>query len=352
MVLLGGSLAWAGLEKKVTLSVDGGTRQVGSYATTVGGLLDDQHLSVGQHDTLAPGRDAALKSGAEVVLRRGRMLTLSVDGHTRQIWVTATSVAEALDQIGYRQGDLYLSASRSQRLPLDGFTLTIRTPKRITVVTDGRSRAITTSAATVREALVGSGITVADTDRMSVATGTPVTEGMIVVLVRVRYQTVTVTAPLPPPVVRKDDATLIKGQQVVEKAGVAGTQKVTYLVVYIAGKESGRTAQRTQVITAAQPQVIRVGTKAPPSPPASTSGLNWDALAQCESGGNWSINTGNGFYGGLQFDYGTWLSNGGGVYAQRADLATRAQQIAIGEKLYAARGSSPWPVCGTHLHDP
>ena len=73
----------------------------------------------------------------------------------------------------------------------------------------------------------------------------------------------------------------------------------------------------------------------------SSNGLNWDAVAACESGGNWHINTGNGFYGGLQFDYGTWLSNGGGAYAPRADLATREQQIAVATRLYNARGASP-----------
>jgi hypothetical protein len=77
--------------------------------------------------------------------------------------------------------------------------------------------------------------------------------------------------------------------------------------------------------------------------------VNWDAVASCESGGNWSINTGNGYYGGLQFSASTWISNGGGVYAARADLATREQQIAIATKLYAARGSAPWPVCGKYL---
>ena len=81
----------------------------------------------------------------------------------------------------------------------------------------------------------------------------------------------------------------------------------------------------------------------------AASGSTWDRIAQCESGGNWHINTGNGFYGGLQFDYSTWLSNGGGAYASRADLATREQQIAVATRVYNARGSSPWPVCGAYL---
>jgi len=81
------------------------------------------------------------------------------------------------------------------------------------------------------------------------------------------------------------------------------------------------------------------------APPMSMP-INWDAVARCESGGNWHINTGNGFYGGLQFDYGTWQSNGGGAYASRADLASREQQIDIANRVFAARGRSPWPVCG------
>ena len=68
-----------------------------------------------------------------------------------------------------------------------------------------------------------------------------------------------------------------------------------------------------------------------PAPSSGGSSVNWDAIAKCESGNNWSINTGNGYYGGLQFDIGTWLGNGGGQYAPRADLATREQQIAVAE---------------------
>ena len=77
----------------------------------------------------------------------------------------------------------------------------------------------------------------------------------------------------------------------------------------------------------------------------AASGSTWDAVAQCESGGNWSINTGNGYYGGLQFDSGTWLGAGGGKFAARADLATREQQITIANHVYASRGLSPWQ-CG------
>ena len=82
--------------------------------------------------------------------------------------------------------------------------------------------------------------------------------------------------------------------------------------------------------------------------PASSGGVNWSAVAACESGADWSTNTGNGFYGGLQFTEGTWLANGGGQYASSADLATPAQQIAVAERVLASQGIGAWPVCGTN----
>ena len=71
----------------------------------------------------------------------------------------------------------------------------------------------------------------------------------------------------------------------------------------------------------------------------------WDAVAQCESGGNWAINTGNGFYGGLQFTASTWAGYGGTAYAPTANLASKDQQIAVAEKVLASQGAGAWPVC-------
>jgi nucleoid-associated protein YgaU len=80
--------------------------------------------------------------------------------------------------------------------------------------------------------------------------------------------------------------------------------------------------------------------------PASSGGVNWSAIAACESGGNWAASTGNGFYGGLQFTEQTWLANGGGRYASSANLATPAQQIAVAQNVLASQGIGAWPVCG------
>jgi hypothetical protein len=81
---------------------------------------------------------------------------------------------------------------------------------------------------------------------------------------------------------------------------------------------------------------------------AATDG-EWDQVAHCESGGNWAINTGNGYQGGLQFTQGTWSAHGGGQYAPSAQMATKEQQIAVAERVLATQGKHAWPVCGGPL---
>jgi hypothetical protein len=96
-----------------------------------------------------------------------------------------------------------------------------------------------------------------------------------------------------------------------------------------------------------------VATAAPPgaAPAGGTAGgaSVWDDLARCESGGNWAINTGNGYYGGLQFSHGTWHNYGGGEFAEYPHEATREEQIIVAERLRAARGYAPWPACRAEL---
>jgi LysM repeat protein len=98
---------------------------------------------------------------------------------------------------------------------------------------------------------------------------------------------------------------------------------------------------------AAGATVVGVGMLSTPAEAATTH--DWDGVAQCESGGNWQINTGNGYYGGLLFSQSTWAAEGGTAYAARADLASPAQQVAVAEKVLATQGIGAWPVCGKHL---
>jgi len=82
---------------------------------------------------------------------------------------------------------------------------------------------------------------------------------------------------------------------------------------------------------------------------SAATASEWDKVAQCESGGNWSINTGNGYYGGLQFSASTWAAYGGTQYAAQANQASKSQQISVAEKVLASQGKGAWPVCGTGL---
>jgi resuscitation-promoting factor RpfA len=95
---------------------------------------------------------------------------------------------------------------------------------------------------------------------------------------------------------------------------------------------------------AAGATIVGLGLVATPAQAA-----DWSGVAQCESGGNWAINTGNGFYGGLQFTQSTWNAYGGQAYASRADLASASEQIAVAEKVLAGQGKGAWPVCGKNL---
>ncbi|MFI0465129.1 transglycosylase family protein [Saccharopolyspora sp. 5N102] len=106
---------------------------------------------------------------------------------------------------------------------------------------------------------------------------------------------------------------------------------------------TGRTLARVAVAGAVVATPIAIAAPANAAP-------NWDKLAQCESSGNWSINSGNGYYGGLQFSASTWAAYGGTQYASSAHQATREQQIAVAEKVLASQGANAWPGCTSKLN--
>ncbi|MFF0437175.1 transglycosylase family protein [Streptomyces sp. NPDC004327] len=111
-----------------------------------------------------------------------------------------------------------------------------------------------------------------------------------------------------------------------------------------------RPSKATRVVTLAGVAGVAVAAPLMTAGTASAATASeWDAVAQCESGGNWSINTGNGFYGGLQFTNSTWAAYGGTAYASRADLASKSQQISVAEKVLAGQGKGAWPSCGVGL---
>ncbi|MFL6164596.1 MAG: transglycosylase family protein [Jatrophihabitantaceae bacterium] len=361
--VIGGSAAWAHspAQKTIALRIDGHNQQVHTTASKVSGALAAAGVDVGSHDIVAPDLNSAIADHGTIVVRRGHLLHLTVDGASREVWVNADSVSEALSQLGYSPASL-ISVSRSMRLDRGVTTLSINSPKRVTFLLDGKQMVVRSAGPTVADAISASMIFLGPDDRLSVPANTTLRDNQVVRISRLKYTTMSQTVAVPFATVSQPDANAYVGTSSVVTAGKPGAKRVTYRLVYVDGKLAGKIATAAAMLSQPVAQVRAVGSKPQPQPaptptssgggavpPPSTSGLNWDAVAQCESGGNWHINTGNGFYGGLQFDYGTWLSNGGGAYASRADLATREQQIAVANRLYAARGASPWPVCGQRL---
>jgi len=348
--LVGGMAAFAtgANGTPVTLVVDGQSKQIHTSASTVGAVLKSAGYSVSSHDIVAPSVTAHVGDNSKIVLKRGRQLVLNIDGKRVTVWTTAPTVAQALSALGYPASE-FVSVSRSTRLPLTPMTLALRGPKAVILRHDGTKGRIVTTEPSVRAMLAALNIKVGARDIVKPAIWTPIHNGMAVTVQRVTTKRVTDVESVSFPVTRKYTSTMYTDQTKVLTAGVRGSARVTYDLTLADGKEIGRTVITRTVLTAPKRQTELVGTKHRPVPVVSSSGLNWDAVANCESGGNWHINTGNGFYGGLQFSYSTWLSNGGGAYASRADLATREEQIAVATKLYNASGSSPWPVCGQYL---
>jgi hypothetical protein len=141
------------------------------------------------------------------------------------------------------------------------------------------------------------------------------------------------------PVVEREDSSMNIGQTKVVRPGRPGVRDVTYRFRLENGHVVRRTMLDKDVHRKPRAKIVRVGTKQP-------FGV-WDRLANCESGGNWHINTGNGYYGGLQFSLGTWRSYGGtGLPSQHS----RETQIAVATRLRNAQGGyGAWPACAAKL---
>jgi len=355
LTIVGGSVGAAVMTTSVDLSVDGKVSSVRVLGSTVDDVLSARHIALGPHDVVLPGPSSSVHDGELVTVRYGRKLTLTVDGSTSTYWTTATSVGQALDQLGYRDPAIEVTASRSEPLGRRGLSLALSTPKTVTVVADGKTRSVTSAALDVQGLLQESGYTLGTLDRVTPGLLAEVTDGARIVINRVAQRTVTAKVAVAYPTTRKTDSTMYTDQSRTERAGTAGLSSVTSLRTYVDGKLSSSRVLTSTVLRAPVARILVVGTKTRPTPSAgnvSGPGLNlanaamWDRIAQCESGGNWHINTGNGYYGGLQFAYSTWLSNGGADFAPRADLASRDEQITVANRLYAKAGLSPWGCAG------
>ncbi|QIK68335.1 DUF348 domain-containing protein [Nocardioides sp. HDW12B] len=334
----------------VTLSIDGTASEVSTDAETVGQLLAAEGVEISERDVVAPGPDTAVTEGTRVAVRFARPVDLTVDGDTSRHWVTATDVTSALDQIGVRYADARLSSSRSATISRSGMNLRVVTPKTVKLVVGAtKPRRVEVAATTVRQALDLRDVTVDRWDLVSPRPNTTLDDGDTVRVTKVNYIERTVrNESLAVPTQTRSTDELYEGEERVVRAGRSGDRDATYRLRWVNGELRSRSLVSVSDVNRPVARIVEVGTKEEAAVEAFASGNTvWDALAACESGGNWAINTGNGYYGGLQFNLGTWQSYGGtGLPSENS----RETQIAVATRLRDASGGyGAWPHCSAQL---
>jgi uncharacterized protein YabE (DUF348 family) len=322
---------------------------VSAIGDTVGDVLASEGIDITDKDLVAPAVDETVTDGSAIAVQFGRPLELSVDGDSRTYWVNSDNVASALGEIGRRFTGAELSSSRSSSIGRKGLKLEVVTPKVVRIklgAKDLRTRKVT--ALTVADVLESMGFEVDEHDKVSPSLDTEITDGDKVVVKDIRIATKKVKREVvDAPVIEREDASMYEGEEEVVRAGSDGVRDVTYRLRFVNGELVARKVLKASVSVKAVPTIVKVGTKEQPTSNFAGGNTVWDSLAQCESGGNWAINTGNGYYGGLQFNLGTWQAYGGtGLPSQ----ASRETQIAIATKVRDASGGyGAWPACAAKL---
>jgi hypothetical protein len=233
-------------------------------------------------------------------------------------------------------------------------------PKKVTLAADGTRRAVTTTAVTVAQLLAEQGVKLDGDDKLSVRAGDPVVNRLAVTVTRISHRQTALVESVPFGTTKRSSSKLYVGQTKVVTPGKAGTRRAVYDVLRTDGKKTGQTLVSSTVLTAPVDQVVEVGTKPKPKPATPKSGgggggsvgggvdgLNWPALARCESGGNPRAVNPAGYYGLYQFSLSTWRSVGG---SGNPIDASPAEQLYRAKVLYKKAGAGQWG-CGRHLFD-
>jgi len=344
-LLAGGTTTATGLYKDVRLEVDGQVVPAGAFALTVADVLAARGITVAEGDLVSPALDAPVSDGQTVSVRFSKPLTLRVDGEAHTFETNAATLNAALAEAPV--GDLaaaWLSMAPSTQLPRDGLTVTVSTPKDVEFELAGKAKRVNTTAHTVADLLAQQGVALGATDRLRPGPDAILADGQKIVLDRVRVSTKTKTETVAFKTVSRKNSALWKGESRLLTAGKAGKARRTYEITVVNGEVTRRKVLKEVVLAKPTARVQEIGTKTT----SNGVGINlaraamWDRIARCESGGRWNINTGNGYYGGLQFALASWNANGGRDFAAYPHHASRAEQITVANRYYAKAGTSPW----------
>lgn len=307
--------------RHVTLEVDGVSRDVSGFFSTAGDALSTAGVSVGDHDLVAPAADQRVSSGDTVVVRSATAYDVTVDGAQTTAWSTASSISGVLTALPASSSSMAADRSYTRaEMPIG------EGGENIHVVADGHTTDVVASASEGASAILAkAGVSAGPIDRVTLEN---VGGDTTLRVARVVRGTVTTTTEIPYETEEREDAEAEEGTEKTVQEGAAGSEVTQAYQETIDGNvtvsavlSTSRTEPTTRVVSkgtkakkAEEPSGSSSDSSSSSSGSAAISGDDasiWAAIAQCESGGNPSINTGNGYYGMYQFSLPTWRSVGG-----------------------------------------
>ena len=314
-----GVTTYATAAENVTLDLDGETRVINTRTANVEDFLQDEGVNIDDEDIVTPDLDTKINENDTVTVRTQKEVEIKeTDGSTTVVLTNGLTVADALSQITLDSKDI-VSPDPSTKLSLSP-DVEITRALEITIMQPGvEPKVLKTHAKTVKDVLEEAKVDIPENQQL---------KDVKLEDTLVNEQTIVIED--------KPDPEPDTSEQAPEP------------------EESSTPETPTEEPAVVEPTQEQVEPSIEPAAqteeaPVVSNGSIWDSIAQCESGGNWAINTGNGYQGGLQFSPSTWAAYGGTDYAATADGATREQQIAVAEKVQAAQGWGAWPACTASL---
>lgn len=305
---------------EASITVDGEERQVNTMAKTVGELLEREGIQVSGTDKVTPDPETPVKDAEGISVVTQKTVTVSDEGEVSEVKTHAATVGDLLKENNIKVGALdKLETSEDTKISSDMQVVIDRGVKATINIPNQPQRVVESLADTVAQLFEEQDLHPIEGETVDPGLETKI-RGEVTITIHPKPEE-------PKPEEPKPEETETEETSAVEVEQAPVQQTVT------------------QEPVATEPVSGNTGAAAP----AVSDGSVWDSLAQCESGGNWSINTGNGYQGGLQFSPSTWAAYGGGEYAASADQASREQQIAVAEKVQAAQGWGAWPSCTSQL---
>jgi uncharacterized protein YabE (DUF348 family) len=342
LVLAGSTAAYASLSKDVTINLDGQTQDIRTMSGTVASALASEGITLSPADKIkVDGKPVAkttqVDDGDTVAVAFAKPVVVAIDGKTeKKATVHDQTVGDVLDRFGVKpSAKAFVSGDRSEPLSRSGTRIVVSNPKALSIEADGKSTTLNSTAPTVGAALKEAGVELDSNDEVVPAVGELLSDGDQVKVTRIELANKTEVVDIEQPVEYKDDKTMEKGTTKVLDPGQEGRARQHALITEADGKVRSRLVLDSWQLAAPETRIVARGTAPAPAVPVGV----WDKIAACESGGNWHINTGNGYYGGLQFSAATWKSVGGpGLPHEHS----REVQIKYAKILQARSGWGQW----------